>query len=178
MEPLPSHRSTRPEDLRRLFTRDHEQLDRLFRDLLAAFEADARLEAAQLWYVFEADLRAHMQLEEELLLPRFAEKHASEALALFREHDEIREKLLQLGVGVDLHATRYSQVEELVRMLRAHARREDELLYRWTDSHVTRNAERRGILERLATRFRHHSANDARASRVELEEGQASGPAE
>jgi Hemerythrin HHE cation binding domain len=161
MEPLPSHRSTHPEDLRQLFTRDHERLDRLFRDLLAAFEADARVEVGQLWNQFDADLRAHMQLEEELLLPRFVEKHAAEAAAIFREHDQIREKLLQLGVGVDLHFTRYGQVEELVRALRAHAKREDQLLYRWVESHLHDVDTRRGIVERIASRFRPQPGHDA-----------------
>jgi hypothetical protein len=153
METLPSHRSTRPEDLRQLFTHDHERLDRLFRDLLAAFEADARVEAGQLWNEFDTDLRAHMQLEEELLLPQFAETHAAEALALVREHEQIREKLLQLGVGVDLHLTRFGQVEDFVRLLRGHAKREQELMYRWAARRLNDADLHRGLVARIAQRL-------------------------
>ena len=155
METLPSHRSTPPDDLRQLFTHDHERLDRLFRDLLAAFEADARVEAGKLWNEFDTDLRAHMQLEEELLLPRFAEAHGAEALALIREHEQSREKLLQLGVGVDLHVTRFGQVEDFVRLLRAHAKREEELMYRWAARRLQGADQPRGLVARIAQRMRH-----------------------
>jgi hemerythrin superfamily protein len=151
---LTAPRSAGPEDLRQILSRDHERLDRLFRDLLSAFEADARIEEGRLWNEFDTDLRAHMQLEEEQLLPKFAEVNASEAAALRREHDVLRSKLLQLGVGVDLHCTRHSQVEDFVRELRAHAKREDELMYGWVQSHVNDPEVRRGIVQRLAAKLR------------------------
>ena len=40
---------------------------------------------------------------------------------------------LELGVGVDLHITRDEQVEQFIRDLRAHAAREDALLYQWAE---------------------------------------------
>lgn len=160
MEPhLTSHRS--PDDLRLLLSRDHERLDRLFRDLLAAFEVDARSEVGRLWNEFDGDLRAHMQLEEEQLLPRFEQVDAPEAAALRREHDAIRDKLLQLGVGVDLHFTRHNQVEEFVRELRAHAKREDALMYQWVQTHVQDAEVRRGLVQRLAAKLRTEPNRDA-----------------
>jgi len=122
-----------PDDLRLLLSREHARLDRLFRELLAAFEADARVDVARLWNEFDADLRAHMQLEEDELMPKFLEFNALDAVDLLRDHQRIRDKLLALGVGVDLHQTRHTQVAEFLRELRAHARREDELMYRWAE---------------------------------------------
>lgn len=148
----------RPDELRQLLGRDHERLDRLFRDLLAAFEADARTEVARLWNEFDGDLRHHMRLEEELLLPKFAELNADEAAALRAQHDLIRDKLLQLGVGVDLHMTRHAQVDEFVRELRAHAKREDDLMYRWAETHLRDPATRRGLIDWLSSKLQQHAS--------------------
>lgn len=123
-------------DLGALLARDHAQLDARFRDLLAAFETDARDDVARLWNEFDSELRAHLLFEEEHLLPTFLDFNAPEALALLREHQSIRDKLLALGVGVDLHATRQEQVAAFVCALRAHAKREDALLYAWAATHV------------------------------------------
>jgi hemerythrin superfamily protein len=147
--PAQSH-ARASDDLGVLLSQDHARLDRLFQDLLEAFEADARTEVARLWTQFDNDLRAHMQLEEEHLLPKFLEFNAPEALALMREHQSIRDQLLQLGIGVDLHLTRHEKVAEFVRDLRAHATREDDLMYRWSTQHVRDGAVRKSLTERLA----------------------------
>jgi hemerythrin-like domain-containing protein len=139
-------------DLRHLLSQDHTRLDRLFQDLLNAFEADARTQVAQLWNEFDNDLRAHLQLEEEHLLPKFLEFNAPEALALMREHQSIRDRLLQLGVGVDLHLTRHGQVADFVRELRAHAQREDALMYRWSTQHVRDPELNKSVAQRLLGR--------------------------
>jgi hemerythrin superfamily protein len=139
------------EDLQTLLRHDHERLERLFNDLLCAFEADARSDVARLWNEFDRELRGHLLLEEEQLLPKFVDFNAPEALALMREHHSIRDKLLRLGVGVDLHLTRHTQVEDFVRELRAHAKREDELLYRWSEEHV-RDPELRSTLRQRLSR--------------------------
>jgi hemerythrin-like domain-containing protein len=128
-------------DLRRLLREDHERLDRLFSELLAAFQADAREDAAHLWNDFDTGLRTHLELEESFIFPEFAKVQPEETTALEREHEHIRERLLQLGVGVDLHLTNDAQVDEFVRELRAHAAREDELLYQWAERELQPAAE-------------------------------------
>jgi hypothetical protein len=138
------------DDLQALLHRDHERLERRFSELLCAFEADARSDVARLWNEFDRDLRAHLAIEEEQLLPKFVDFNAPEALALLREHQSIRDKLLRLGVGVDLHLTRHNQVEDFVAELRAHAKREDALLYRWSEEHV-RDPELRSTLKQRLT---------------------------
>ena len=133
MQPNTEKRSRRAPstDLRRLLREDHERLERLFAELLAAFQADARPQAASLWTDFDAALQAHLLLEEQYILPEFAKRDAAEAAALTEEHDRIRQRLLELGVGVDLHLTNDDQVEAFLRGLRQHAAREDALMYRW-----------------------------------------------
>jgi hemerythrin-like domain-containing protein len=117
-------------------TSDHRRLERLLDALLAAFEADAD-EAATLWTQLEAALVRHFQLEERELFPELARTHRAETEALAREHAEISRKLLVLGIGVDLQRTRSDMVGELVSTLRAHATREDALLYRWANDHLS-----------------------------------------
>ena len=135
MQPIaekPTHQAAESE-LRETMRSDHEHLEQLFVDLLAAFQADARQEAARLWSAFDVGLRTHLQLEEQCIFPEFAKRHADETELLLREHAEIRRRLLELGVGVDLHITRDEQVEQFIRNLRAHAAREDALLYQWAE---------------------------------------------
>jgi hemerythrin-like domain-containing protein len=114
-----------------------EQLDRLIGDS-QVLEADD-LRAA--WSTFEKDLLRHLEYEEAAILPAFARGHASEAKAIRDEHARIRAALLDLGVSLDLHALRCEAVRDFVGQLRAHARREDALLYPWARRHVAAGGE-------------------------------------
>lgn len=149
---LASTHTSESDDLGQLLNQDHARLDRLFQELLDAFAADARTDVAKLWNEFDRDLRAHLQLEEEQLLPKFLEFNAPEALALMREHQNIRDRLLRLGVGVDLHLTRHGQVADFIRELRAHATREQALMYRWSSQHVHNRDVHKSILSRLLSK--------------------------
>jgi hemerythrin-like domain-containing protein len=119
--------------LRGQLIRDHERLEQLFQDLRAAFDADAREDAARLWGELDRGLSAHMEFEERHVLPAFRSVGSSEVDALLREHDLIRRRLTELGIGVDLHTLRAEIVADFVALLRAHAHREDGLLYRWAE---------------------------------------------
>jgi hypothetical protein len=90
-----------------------------------------------------------MELEERDLFPAFTTVNAPEAAALLHEHDRIRQRLLDLGIGVDLHLTRDYQVEEFIRDLRAHAAREDALLYQWAQRELHPTV-RSSLRQRLA----------------------------
>jgi hemerythrin-like domain-containing protein len=122
--------------LRGLLVREHERLDRLFDELLSALQGDARADVARLWSEFDESLTRHMAFEEQRLLPAFEAVDPREAAALVAEHAQIRRKLLDLGIGVDLHLTRADVVNEFVELLRRHAQREDELLYRWAEKEL------------------------------------------
>jgi hemerythrin-like domain-containing protein len=133
MEPIadkPSER-TGSSDLRRMLSADHERLEHLFVELIAAFEADAREDVARLWSDFDVGLRTHLQLEEQHIFPQFGKDHSAEVAALLRDHEHIRAQLLELGVGVDLHMTNDERVERFIDRLRIHAAREDALMYQW-----------------------------------------------
>jgi hemerythrin-like domain-containing protein len=112
---------------------DHDEIDRHLDELITAFETGDRDAAAAAFRAAEHLLLAHFDLEERLLFPEFAAIEPAETEELRREHREIRTKLEELAIGVDLHATRLSAIRELVQWLRRHAEREHELLYNWAD---------------------------------------------
>jgi len=143
-----SEKDTR-EGLQTLLAREHRELDQVFEALLAALQADAREDALQLWAAFDDGLCRHMALEERELLPLLRRVNAPEVEALLKEHDEIRARLTELGVGIDLHAIRTQTVRDFVQQLRRHARREDTLAYRWAKDNVpaARQEEMRRALQ-------------------------------
>jgi hypothetical protein len=119
--------------LRHRLTQDHVRLEQLFEELRAAFDADAPQDAARLWGELELGLGAHMDFEERHVLPAFRSVDRRETDDLLREHELIRRRLIELGVGVDLHLLRAEVVADFIALLRAHASREDALLYRWAE---------------------------------------------
>jgi hemerythrin-like domain-containing protein len=130
-EPQPS-RQTR--GLRAQMVADHERLSRLFDQVLIAFQEGDQQNAAALWSQFETGLRNHFDFEELHLFPKFQVLNPVEIAALQAEHAHMLSMLEELSIGVDLHLTRSDMVEDFVARLRAHAEREDALLYRWADA--------------------------------------------
>ena len=125
--------AARPVDL---LAEDHraldEQLDRL---VVRAQEGDATELRAE-WTAFERGLLRHLEQEEAEILPAFARQNAAEARAILAEHAQIRQSLLEMGLSLDLHCLRAEAVQEFVRQLKAHARREDGAFYTWAGANV------------------------------------------
>jgi hemerythrin-like domain-containing protein len=115
---------------------DHRELEDLFADLLGAFVANDGGRAAILWNEFDDHLTKHLEAEERFLIPRLSASNPREARTILQEHRHIRSHLMEAGVGVDLHIVRLEMVRGFVEELRAHARREDDILYRWADEHL------------------------------------------
>jgi hypothetical protein len=68
------------------------------------------------------------------LLPGLA-KHDSVLAARIRdEHANIRGLLAEIGVGIELHIVRETQMLELAQFLREHAKMEEKPLYTWADT--------------------------------------------
>lgn len=128
---------------------DHRELESLFGRVLDAFAAgDAREDTQALWSELQRRLGAHLDAEEALLFPRFREVNAAEVTALLAEHTHLRGQLDELGVGVDLKLVREPVVRAFIDTLRAHAKREDALLYAWADD-AADEATRRALAERV-----------------------------
>jgi hemerythrin-like domain-containing protein len=109
----------------------HRHLEEAGKRLLDAVTADDRTEMLSQWRELEKQLLAHLEAEERYMLPAFARADQSEAVALVKQHGEIRERLLELGVAVELHRLRVPMLTEFVELLRHHADREERLMYTW-----------------------------------------------
>jgi hemerythrin-like domain-containing protein len=116
-------------------TRSHDYLRDLLERLLDAMRVDAP-DVRGLWSELEHGLLTHMEAEERFVLPSFAHVDRDEAMALLREHGELREHLLELCIAVDLHLASFERSRRFADALRRHAAREENLLYRWADENL------------------------------------------
>ena len=112
---------------------DHHRLEREFQVIVTrAYGGDFQQLEAE-WLAFQSALLTHLDAEERTMIPELARDRPGEAKALLDEHTDIRIKLLQLGVDLDLHCLRAERVEAFVDALRAHAHREENIFYPWVD---------------------------------------------
>lgn len=116
-----------------ILRRDHERLEKIYDDLLAAYRSGEWELVRQQWDVFEPALRTHMETEEHDVFPELRAINRDEADALLANHAELRRLLGTLGVTLDLHAFPIGDAQELIARLRAHSAREESLLYPWMD---------------------------------------------
>lgn len=136
---------------------DHARLERTLEQVLAAFEANDRDGVATSWAKFDTELLAHLDVEERFLIPALFRVNERAARTILEEHRHIRTRLTELGAGVDLHIVRLPAARAFIEELRAHARHEDSLLYRWADEHVE-DAERELLLNALTKAAERESA--------------------
>lgn len=127
---------------------EHTRLDATFDALASGFSADPWSAGLTEWKHFEAALLAHMNIEEDLLLPVLARSHPDEAARIREEHASIRRDLDELGLGVELHLISADLIERFIEKLRAHAEREDAMLYRFADRELD-TATKTGVLARI-----------------------------
>jgi hemerythrin-like domain-containing protein len=119
-----------------LLSQHHKSLETRIDALLTRADCGDCHELAKEWGRFEAELLQHLDLEERELLPGFARENPEEAATLRREHEQLRKDVLALGIRSDLHMLRVERVRGFVADLRAHAKREDVVLYPWAKEHV------------------------------------------
>lgn len=124
----------RREFIHAMLSEDHQHLDRLFGDIVASCLRGDHVSVRPDWERFERELSSHMDLEEQEILPAFSREHRGEAEGIREEHARIRAALLEMGIDLDLHCLRAERVEAFVALLRAHARREEALLYPWASA--------------------------------------------
>jgi hypothetical protein len=115
---------------------EHQVLDGLYEEVANRVHCGdtAALDAS--WSALEARLLAHLEFEESHLLLGFELVAPAEAARLSEEHRQIRRALGEIGVAIELHTVREDHVEEFLGLLRAHAAREEALLYPWARAPV------------------------------------------
>ncbi len=123
-----------------ILRRDHERLEKIYDDVLAAYRSDDWEQVRAQWDLFEPALRVHMDTEEQDVFPELRAIDPEAADALLADHTELRRLLGTLGVAVDLHAVPAADAQDLIVHLRAHGAREEVLLYPWMD--LARDAQK------------------------------------
>jgi hemerythrin-like domain-containing protein len=136
---------------------DHRRLDALGERLLNPVHVNDAAAADAAYGDFERGVLAHLDVEEQHLLPLVERDHAAEAAAIRAEHEKIRALLAEIGVSLELHAVREERMEALAAFLKAHAEREEGLLYRLADDALD-HRRRASILERLHLARAHRDA--------------------
>lgn len=116
-----------------ILRRDHQRLEKIYDDLLAAYRGGEWDRVRAQWDVFEPAIRTHMETEEQDVYPELRRVDREEADALLAHHAELRRLLGTIGIGMDLHAVPEADARELVARLRAHGAREEAILYPWMD---------------------------------------------
>lgn len=135
----------RPADLSTLLRDEHARLDATFESLMDGFRADPLSVGLLEWKHFEAALRAHLSLEEDLVLPTFERTYPLETAQIRDEHASIRRELDELGLGVELHLISPELIDRFISKLRAHAAHEDAMLYERVDRELTPDERSRAI---------------------------------
>lgn len=112
---------------------DHRRMEELIENVGRCVSADDRHGALGEWPALERMLLAHMDLEEMLLFPKLSPSEAKAVGRLRAEHADIRARLGEIGLALELHVARKAMFDDLVARLLDHAGREDEILYGWAD---------------------------------------------
>jgi hemerythrin superfamily protein len=146
-------------ELRVALTQDHEKIDAMFDCLVACAQSDASFELQAVWIDFERALLGHMDWEEMYLLPAYEQHAPADAAAIRADHASFRSLLAQIGIDLERHNAHAQTIEEFVRRLRAHAAREERVLYPWIDQAIEHHAVH-AMLKRMRTQwkslFNHH----------------------
>ncbi len=97
----------------------------------------------EVWDGFVRDVEAHFNFEESAVFPLLRVSSSGGATVtqrLLDQHGEIRRRLAELGVGIQLHCVDEGVIAALVANLREHAATENEQLYPWLGQQSTRVA--------------------------------------
>jgi nucleotide-binding universal stress UspA family protein/hemerythrin superfamily protein len=115
---------------------EHRRIEEIAAAMLEACTKGDWLETNAKWAWFEPALRVHMTREEHAVFPLFRVAHPEETAKLLAEHDELRRRLDEITTPIEVQPLSVDRLAELVRLLDAHGRTEEAVLYPWVDAAV------------------------------------------
>jgi hemerythrin-like domain-containing protein len=128
-----------------LLSSDHRELDQKLEEFQATPVSEMVLRRER-FDRFATELRRHIEVEERLLFPVFGEGEPSRRVLVDRmldEHRRIEEVLQRIHLQLDVGPVSTEDLEsELINVLWAHNAREEESVYPWFDTHLSRDRAR------------------------------------
>ena len=119
--------------VRQRLDQDHRELRQLLLRLAEDAHDPSGSALRTTYSELERRLLAHLEAEEQYLLPLVEGSHPAQADCTRSEHAQIRRLVSELGLAIELHSAREPMISELIRTLDEHAEREDRTLYRFAD---------------------------------------------
>lgn len=138
-----------PLTLRERLLSEHTRLEALLERVIAATERRDDPSAAEAWHAFTGAVRAQIDAEDALLVSLLP--HGRDARILSHEHRYLRGRLGELAEA-GFRDRRTGTLTDLRDILRAHARNDDRLLYRWAEEELD-VAQRTAVLDAVAARL-------------------------
>jgi hypothetical protein len=132
---------------------DHRRIEASIAQLVSACEANDQTRMQELWSDFEPRLLAHLEMEEQHLVPALLDRQGRAARVILEEHRHIRRRLEELGEALDLHQVRLDGLCAFFDELRAHAKTEDRLMYQMFDATLS-DSEKATFITNLAEALR------------------------
>lgn len=156
-----SREHTRPETLFDVLSRDHERLDRLFVRAHGEVQAQRLPTARVLLGDVTTGLRRHIQIENEILAPRFElprDRFGSDPLSvMLREHEDIVQQLIiieELLTSTDVDAAELDTwLGLLSATLSKHEGREETRLFPLWDAQLARYPDAAKLLGEVQARL-------------------------
>jgi hemerythrin superfamily protein len=143
--------ATPPSAIRDRFVADHRNVEEICMRLLTAVEANEGPAAAALWNEFSGRLTKHLEAEERHLFPKIYRSNPRSARALVEEHRHIRSRMGEVRTEIEKGAVRLEAARGFIAELCAHARHEEDVMYRWADENLAAG-ETETLFEALAPR--------------------------
>lgn len=132
---------------------EHTKLETLLDDVIGGAEVLDDTRAVDAWKVFGRALLAQLDAEDRHLVAVLPDERS--ARILINEHRYVRSRLLELGRAVEEGTVELGALKNFRDVLRAHAKSDDRLLYRWAEAELDER-QRDAILDELRTRLASH----------------------
>jgi hemerythrin len=126
----------------------HARLEASGRHVLSTLRLEGPAAARGAFKTFKCELEAHLEAEERWVLPGFARAEPEAYEAIREEHMLIRQMSESLTWSAATVASDERTLHELVDLLLAHCRREEQTLYRWAETAIG-EPESRAVLQKI-----------------------------
>jgi hypothetical protein len=159
--PTPAERDrSNADEPRRLLADHHVRIEAACEELRAAGQGGDPVDVIARYRSLEHAVLEHLHAEEESIIPEYSKYAPRDAELIRTAHDELRQRLQQVGVEVELHCVRSDTIDGLTAALRAHAADEDLAMYPWAEANLPPST-RRQLLACIGNQLR-ALANDAK----------------